>query len=88
MKKTGLTRFSRFLSNDFYLLAGLRWGSSFHTVSCEMNAVHGVVMPVFPLESPSMPMSSDTIRTNNVHLLSSKTCSTHLLFIDMQHIAS
>ena len=31
-------------------------------------------------------MSSDTIRTNTVHLLSSKTYSTHLLFIDMQHI--
>ena len=42
-----------------------------------MNAVHGVVMAVFPWELPSMPMSSDTIRTNTVHLLSSKTCSTH-----------
>ena len=43
-------------------------------------------MPVFPWKLPSMPMSSDIIRTNTVHLLSSKTCSTHLLFIDMQHI--
>ena len=78
--------FPKCVSTSQTCSATLRWWSSFHTVSCEMNAVHGVVMPVFPWELPSMPMSSDTIRTNTVHLLSSKTCSTHLLFIDMQHI--
>ena len=64
----------------------LRWRSRFDTVSCEVNAVHGVVVPYSHGRYQVCRMSSDTIRTNTVHLLSSKTCSTHLLFIDMQHI--
>ena len=75
-----------FLMPKLDILTPLRWRSRCDTVSCEVNAVHGVVVPYSHGRYQVCRMSSDTIRTNTVHLLSSKTCSTHLLFIDMQHI--
>ena len=63
----------------------LRWRSTFHAVSCEMNGVHGVVVLVFPGELRSMQMSSDTIRTNTVHLLSSKTFDTPIVHRHATH---